>query len=102
MLCRRGMASGAFTPAGLVRQGRGRLIREIDIGERPPAMIHRSTRAAGSGAVSLLVANINGKAASHLTGGLACLPLTDVSGRQRVKSIPRTALLSVTFVTSIT
>jgi len=39
MLCRRGMASGAFAPAGLVRQGRGRLIREIDIGKRPPAIV---------------------------------------------------------------
>src|SRR6516162_592748 len=29
MLCRRGLASGAFTPAGLVRQGCGRLILEI-------------------------------------------------------------------------
>jgi hypothetical protein len=27
------MASGAFASAGLVRQGRGRLILEIDIGE---------------------------------------------------------------------
>jgi len=52
------MASGAFTPAGLVRQGRGRLIREIDIGERPARygrvrqstlLIRQSTRAAGSG-----------------------------------------------------
>ena len=30
MLCRSGMASGAFASAGLVRQGRGRLILEID------------------------------------------------------------------------
>src|SRR5215471_13616965 len=33
MLCRRGTASGAFAPAGLVRQGRGRLILEIDVGK---------------------------------------------------------------------
>src|SRR6516162_7665753 len=32
MLCRCGMASGAFASAGLVRQGRGQLILEIDIG----------------------------------------------------------------------
>jgi len=33
------MDSGAFTPAGLVRRGRGRLIREIDIGERLAAVV---------------------------------------------------------------
>src|SRR5215472_10951442 len=39
MLCRRGMASGAFAPAGLVRQGRGRLILKIDICKLLPVIV---------------------------------------------------------------
>src|SRR5262249_34935665 len=39
MLCRRGMANGAFASAGLVRQGRGRLILEIDISELLPVAV---------------------------------------------------------------